>query len=195
MAIVIVMAGVGLIAGATGAGAAPVGTAPTASALPFSLTGNWTDYGPARPSIINNGNNIVVNMSYAGRPTAFGTVTGPSTIVVRFPDAGTFTATVPRSGSIRWSDGTIWTKVYTGPTVVDINGTWLDPVSVQDITNTGGYLRIVFRNGRPNGVGFVGNASTIQVTFPDDATYLGTIDPAGYIHWSNNTSWSRPIIR
>jgi hypothetical protein len=194
MVTVVLLAGAALMATTTGAGATPPATGPSVGTLPFSLTGNWTDNGSAMPTIINNGNNIVVDMSYANRPTAFGTVTSATTIAVNFPDAGRITGTVPRNGVIQWSNGSVWRQVYTGSMVIDINGTWLDPVSIQRITLGGGYLRVFFQNGRPTAVGFAGNATTIQVTFPDDATYLATVDPGGFIRWSNNTTWTRPII-
>jgi hypothetical protein len=179
------------VVGTQAAHAAPAGT----SAI--SLTGSWTDNGSAMPSIIQGGvggDNLVVNMSYAHRPTAFGKVTGATTFFVTFPDAGTITGTAPRDGVIQWSNGSVWRKVFTGQLVSDISGTWVDPVSTQHITNAGGYLRVIFDNGRPAGIGFVGNASTIQVTFPGDATYLATVDPDGFLRWSNNTTWTRPVI-
>ena len=187
----------GLVAAALNVvGGQAVHAAP-ASTSAASLTGSWTDNGSAMPSIIQGGvggDNLVVNMSYANRPTAFGKVTGPTTFFVTFPDAGTITGTIPMDGVIQWSNGAVWRKVFTGQLVYDINGTWVDPVSTPHIANSGGYLRVTFDNGRPAGIGFVGNASTIQVTFPGDATYLATVDPAGFLRWSNNTTWTRPIL-
>ncbi|MBG6134720.1 hypothetical protein [Longispora fulva] len=194
LATVVLLAGAGLVAAVSGAGAAPP-AATVAVAPVFDLNGPWTDNGSARPSIINNGVNLVVNMNYAGRPTAFGTVRDATTIVVRFPDAGTFTARLEGTGIIRWSNGSTWQKVFNGPLVHDINGPWTDGASDQSVSNQGGYLRVVFRNGRPDGVGFAVNPTTIVVTFPDNATYAGRVDPAGLIVWSNNTVWRHPILR
>lgn len=109
---------------------------------------------------------------------------------VTFPDAGTITGTTFGDGVIQWSNGSVWRKVYTGQMVADVSGDWVDAVSAQHITDTDGYLRVTFRNGRPTGIGYAVDASTIQVTFPDDATYPGTVavNPSGYLHWSNNTT-------
>jgi hypothetical protein len=191
LATAVVVCGLGLaatISGASVASAAP-------PALVFNINGAWTDYGPAQPSITQSGSSVVVDMSYAHRPTAFGTVVDATTIVVRFPDAGTITGTLQGTGTIRWNNGSRWQKVFTGALVHDINGTWTDGPSTQRISNIGGYIRVVFQNGRPAGVGFAGNSTTIQVTFPDNATYLATVDSRGYLFWSNNTVWSHPILR
>jgi len=190
LATAVVVAGLGLVAAVSGASVASA----AAPALVFNINGSWTDNGTATPSIIQSGSSVVVNMSYANRPTAFGNVVDATTIVVRFPDAGTITGTLQGTGTIRWNNGSSWQKVFSGALVHDVNGTWTDGASTQSISNIGGYLRVVFQNGRPTGVGFARNSTTIQVTFPDNATYLATVDPSGFLFWSNNTVWTHPIL-
>jgi hypothetical protein len=188
---VLTTVGVGL-----GAGAAEAGTAVAPNAT--SLTGNWTDNGSAMPSIIQGGvggDNLVVNMSFANRPTAFGKVTSATTFFVTFPDAGRFTGTILGGGDVlQWSNGSVWRRVFTGQLVHDINGSWTDGISFRRVTNTGGYVRVTLDNGTQVGVGFARNASTIEVSFTAGGTFLGTVDPNGFIRWSNNTTWSHPIL-
>jgi hypothetical protein len=45
--------------------------------------------------------------------------------------------------------------------------------------------------GRPTAHGSVLDGSTISVTFPDDATYTGTLLPPDMIRWSNGSTWQR----
>jgi hypothetical protein len=42
---------------------------------------------------------------------------------------------------------------------------------------------------RPNAKGKMLSANQIQVTFPDDATFVGNLDGQGKISWSNGTEW------
>jgi hypothetical protein len=62
------------------------------------------------------------------------------------------------------------------------------------VTNTNGCVRVDFQNGRPIGIGYAINSSTIQVTFPDDATYQGKVDTTPSIRWSNNTVWHLHLV-
>lgn len=72
-----------------------------------------------------------------------------------------------------------------------LKGTWFHdhkgiPVSVnaQDVI-----LVNMSAFKRPNATGRVTGPSTIEVTFPDDATYTGTLDGQGTLSWSNGTVW------
>ena len=180
-----------------GAAQATTSTRPASEISAASLTGNWTDNGTARPSIIQGGvggDNLVVDMSFANRPTAFGKLTSATTFFVTFPDAGRITGTIFGNDVIQWSNGSAWHRVFTGQTVHDINGVWTDSVAFRRVTNNGGYVRVTFENGGLVGVGFVRDASTIQVSFIGAATHLGTVDPNGFIRWSNATTWFRPIL-
>ena len=180
---------------AVGAGAAQAGTAAAPNLT--SLTGHWTDDGTSKPSIIQSGSggdSLVVDMSFANRPTAFGRVTSVTSFFVTFPDAGRFTGTILSDNVVQWSNGSVWRRVFTGQLVHDINGSWTDGISFRRVTNIGGYVRVTLDNGSQVGVGFAVNASTIQVSFTAGGTFLGTVDPNGFIRWSNNTSWFHPVI-
>jgi hypothetical protein len=45
--------------------------------------------------------------------------------------------------------------------------------------------------GRPNAKGSVVDPSTISVSFPDDKTYTGQIQPPNAIRWSNGSIWTK----
>ena len=45
------------------------------------------------------------------------------------------------------------------------------------------------RYRRPNAIGRVINSSTIEVNFPDNGTFTGTLDGQGNLNWNNGTSW------
>ena len=77
----------------------------------FDLSGRWTDGGTAAPVISVRGNNLTIDMSAHGRPPAKGSIIDSQTIRVTFPDDATFTATLIAPRTIRWSNGTAWTKV------------------------------------------------------------------------------------
>jgi hypothetical protein len=76
----------------------------------FDLNGRWL---PAPgPVITVTGLTITVDMSAFGRPTATGTILGPSTIRVTFPDAGILTGLLQSDPDrINWSNNAVWTKV------------------------------------------------------------------------------------
>jgi hypothetical protein len=44
---------------------------------------------------------------------------------------------------------------------------------------------------RPAANGSIVNGSTIKMTFPDDATYTGTLQPPNRIVWSNGSAWTK----
>jgi hypothetical protein len=54
---------------------------------------------------------LTVDMSAFGRPTAHGTVVDGSSITVTFPDDKTYTGQLQSPNKIRWSNGSVWTKV------------------------------------------------------------------------------------
>lgn len=76
-------------------------------------------------------------------------------------------------------------------TVLDLNGRW----------TAGGPQRAVISSvstsltvdmtayNRPAAHGSIVDASTITVTFPDDASYTGRLQAPNTIRWSNGTSW------
>jgi hypothetical protein len=83
------------------------------------------------------------------------------------------------------------------PTVFDLNGTYSDGGSARPvITNVNDNLTVnMSSQHRPNASGFVLAADRILVSFPDDTTYLGTLQAPGTILWSNGSAWSktRPV--
>jgi hypothetical protein len=195
LATAVVLSGAGLVATATGASAQPT-TASTPSAatvaaapLLFDINGSWTDVGSAKPVITAANGFLIVDMSYAHRPTATGLVINSSTISVTFPDAGTFTATLQAPNIIRWSNGSTWEKVFTGPTVVNLNGQrWTPGAAFSQQAN--GFLTVDMSDShRPTATGFVIDSSTISVTFPDAGTFTATLQAPDTIRWSNGTTW------
>jgi hypothetical protein len=77
----------------------------------FDLNGKWTGGTGPGPFISVNANDISVDMSAFGRPTAHGSVIDSSTISVTFPDDRTNTGRLLSPNSILWSDNTLWTKI------------------------------------------------------------------------------------
>jgi hypothetical protein len=124
-----VLAGIGLFGVATSANAQSASIPADAAILAstptvFDLDGTYTDGGSARPVISDVNDVLTVDMSSQHRPTATGLViTGavPSrTIVVTFPDAGSFQGTLVAPGTINWNNGSQWQKLPTVPDVVGL---------------------------------------------------------------------------
>lgn len=77
----------------------------------IDLNGRWTD-GSSRNAIISAAfTSLTVDMSAFHRPAAHGSILNSSTISVSFPDDQTFTGTLQPPNTIRWSNGSAWTKV------------------------------------------------------------------------------------
>ncbi len=172
--------------------ACEVTTAPSIQTV-LDLRGAWASGGVAGPFVSVTGNAISIDMSASHRPTASGRVLDSSHISVNFPDDKTYTGVLQAPNVIRWSNNSSWTKVPAIQTVFDLNGGWmsggvLGPV----ITVHGNSISIdMSALGRPTAVGTVVNGSGISVTFPDDKTYSGVLQPPGTIRWSNNSTWTR----
>ncbi len=77
----------------------------------IDLNGRWTDGGTAKPIISVNSTDLTIDMSAQHRPTAHGSIIDNQTISVTFPDDATYSATLRAPGTIRWSNGSAWTKV------------------------------------------------------------------------------------
>jgi hypothetical protein len=59
------------------------------------------------------------------------------------------------------------------------------------VVQTGDRIQVNMRRyNRPNATGRVIDASTIEVNFPDDATFTGKLDGQGNLNWSNGTVWN-----
>jgi hypothetical protein len=103
--------------------AGPASAAP--SALAFDVSGTWTDDGHARPVMTVAGSGVFVDMSFAHRPNATGSVLDATRILVTFPDDhNTYLGTFLSPTFLQWSNGSTWQKVYTGPQVFDVAGVW-----------------------------------------------------------------------
>jgi hypothetical protein len=201
------LAAIGLVTTATGASAASppashsAGAPRTAALLPFDINGPWTDNGSAKPVISTAGGVVLIDMSYAHRPTASGSVLDASSILVTFPDAGPYIGTFVGPGVLRWSNGSVWQKVYAGPTVIDLNDNWTDGLTDQLVRQTNGFITVnMSAVHRPNGTGFLIGPSTFLIDFPDDhgttfATFLaGSRRDLDSITWSNGSQWHREIV-
>jgi hypothetical protein len=72
-----------------------------------------------------------------------------------------------------------------------VNGRWFsDGKPGPFITQQGDRLAVdMSAYGRPYAGGRFLNPTQIEVTFPDDATFTGTLDGQGRIRWSNGTVW------
>lgn len=92
---------------------------------------------------------------------------------------------------------------YQTPTfnVIDLNGAWQDGsgkrpyIYVYGDSNAGAGHSIAFDLSllnRPDGFGYISDATTLIAVFPDDRDYTGTIEANGkQIRWSNNTVWTK----
>jgi hypothetical protein len=154
------------------------------------LNGNWTD-GSANSAVIAvKLKSLSVDMSAFHRPGAHGSVLNSSEISVTFPDDKTYTGTLQPPNSIRWSNGSVWSKIIN--TVMDLNGVWTDGTRKAVISEGVQSLKIDMSDyDRPGAHGSIVNGSTITVTFPDDATYTATLQPPNSIRWSNGSAWTR----
>jgi len=85
--------------------------ATVATTTVFDLNGFYTDGGSARPRISDVNDILTIDMSSQNRPTANGVVINTDTVIVTFPDAGTYTAKLVAPGTIQWSNGSVWQKL------------------------------------------------------------------------------------
>ena len=173
----------------TGVGLVATTGVANAATLAYDINGSWTVNGPEAPRITSSGGSISIDMSYAGRPTATGTVVNSSTIQVTFPDAGTFTAQVLSSTQLSWSNGTRWAKVFSGDMLFPLTGYWGDSNNTEFVFNNGGHIQIFMDHGRPTAYGWAIDFKTIIIFFPDDRTYIATLMSGPFIAWNNGSNW------
>lgn len=76
----------------------------------FDLNGSWSDGSPWIAVISEGPVALTADMSDFDRPTAQGTIIDSSTITVTFPDDRAYTGTLISPSTIRWSNGSTWTK-------------------------------------------------------------------------------------
>lgn len=129
---VLVIAGSALVG--TGVSAHAAATPAAATALIFDINGTFSDTGTARPKIKNVDDILTVDMSSQGRPTATGVVINSDTILVTFPDDGTYSAKLRLPGTIRWSNNSNWYKTKPVPNVK-----WLTTSDAEDVLSRNGF--------------------------------------------------------
>lgn len=76
----------------------------------FDLNGLWTAGGAPGPVISTAYTSITVDMSAYNRPLAHGEILDSATIQVTFPDDATYTGKLEAPGTLRWSNGSAWTR-------------------------------------------------------------------------------------
>lgn len=172
--------------------ACTIATAPSIQTV-LDLHGAWASGGVAGPFISVTGNTISIDMSAARRPTASGRVLDSTHISVHFPDDKTYTGVLQAPNVIHWSNNSSWTKVPPIQTVIDLNGGWMSGGVLGPIITMHGNSISVDMSAlkRPTAAGTVIDGSNISVTFPDDRTYSGVLQPPGTIRWSNNSTWTK----
>jgi hypothetical protein len=171
----------------------PAGFPPAWTAIRTSieLNGAWTDGSPRQAVISVKVNALTVDMSAFDRPAAHGAVVDDATITVTFPDDQTYTGHLQGPRTIRWSNGSVWTKVVR--TLIDLNGPWTDGSDRRAVIfDAGTSLTIDMSDyDRPAATGSSVDISTIKVKFPDDATHTGTLQPPKQIAWDNGSGWTK----
>jgi hypothetical protein len=78
-------------------------------------------------------------------------------------------------------------------TVLDLTGSWTDGSTRRAVLSTRFPSLTIDMSayGRPAARGSIVDSSTITVTFPDDATYTGKLQPPSMIRWSNGSTWTK----
>jgi hypothetical protein len=79
----------------------------------IDLNGAWSYNGQPGPYIYvyGQGNSLFIEMSLYNRPDGFGNILDATTLSVVFPDDTDYTAVLESPTRIRWSNGTVWTKL------------------------------------------------------------------------------------
>jgi hypothetical protein len=187
----VALTGPALTAATGAAGPAAAGPADgAASALPFDAGGTWTDVGLRRWPMTVVGNTVFVDMSHDRRPDATGTVLDASRILVTFPDDDTHLGTFVTPTYIRWSNGSAWQKVFTGPQAFVVEGNWADQSDRHvRIGMFFGIFQLDLPGPGPHGAAFATSATTIRATFPGNVTVTGTLRAPNHIDWSNGVRW------
>lgn len=158
----------------------------------FDLSGQWASGGVPGPFFTVGGNSLSVDMSVFNRPTANGSILDSSDITITFPDDNTFTGKLQAPGTILWSNNSTWTRVPV-TTTINLNGAWASggiPGPFISVHNQSISVDMS-AFGRPTASGTILDSSDITVTFPDDNTFTGKLQPPNTIHWSNNSAWTK----
>jgi len=78
-------------------------------------------------------------------------------------------------------------------TLIDLNGTWASGGAPGPVVSVHGNSIAVDMSAyhRPAAQGTVVGEADITVTFPDDKTYTGKLQPPRTIQWSNSSTWTK----
>lgn len=76
----------------------------------FDLNGSWTDGSPWVAVIFAGPVSLTIDMSDFERPNANGKIIDSFSITATFPDDHAYTGTLIARNTIRWSNGSTWTK-------------------------------------------------------------------------------------
>jgi len=78
-------------------------------------------------------------------------------------------------------------------TLIDLNGRWASGGTPGPVISTAPTTLTIDMSAynRPSADGSIIDASTISVTFPDDATYTGKLQLPNRIQWSNGSAWTK----
>jgi hypothetical protein len=157
----------------------------------IELNGAWTDGSPRKAVISVKADKITINMSAWNRPAAHGAIVDDSTITATFPDDRTYIGQLQAPNKIRWSNGTVWTKVVRA--LIDLSGHWTDgsPRSAIIFAEDTSLKIDMSEYQRPAATGSIIDISTIKVKFPDEATHTGTLQPPKRIAWDNGSAWTK----
>jgi hypothetical protein len=96
-------------------------------------------------------------------------------------------------GNSRYFTTTTISTVATTRTLIDLNGKWASGGAPGPVISVNGGAIAVDMSAyhRPAAHGSVLDSSDISVSFPDDKTYIGKLQPPNTIHWSNNSAWTK----
>ncbi len=159
----------------------------------IDLNGRWASGGSLGPVISVVSTSLTIDMSAYHRPPAHGFITDASTITVTFADDAIYTGHLELPNILRWSNGSTWTKATTINTLIDLNGRWASggsPGPVISVVSTSLTIDMSAYH-RPPAHGSITDASTITVTFADDAIYTGHLELPNILRWSNGSTWTK----
>ena len=184
--------GLGLASVTALAGPASAAHAKALETLNVNINGRWTDVGIAKPIIEVNGSSVFVDMSYAGRPNATGSVVGPTKILVNFPGDNVYVGTVT-ANLISWSNGSTWRKVFEGTQIFEVEGVWRSDATGAGVHvgRSGGFIGVEDFSSSPNLVGFMTSATSIRVRFSANDVDNATLIAPNFLRWGNGDQWRR----
>ena len=105
---------------------------------------------------------------------------------------------IPATEAATFSSGSK-VALATAPVVCSpIKGTWSydgKGIPIQPEVRRPDHFRVTMSNfRRPTAYGRILSNTQIEVNFPDDGTFIGTLDGQGKISWNNGTQWQATIF-